>query len=174
MKLDLRLISEYQIWGDKKIFHVIKEMSDENYFKEFDGLTGSIHAKLAHIVSIQDFFVKIMEGTPYDAFPDFTHLSKDDILVMAENLSGKWMGLVNSTKSETYPLALANNQRVNVEHIFVDAVMHSVQHRAQIQSFIRLLGYGKEELHPKDANLDYFNYLFTERKSEFILPAKNE
>jgi uncharacterized damage-inducible protein DinB len=169
--MDVKLLTEYLIWGDAKIIKILEQLDDDEFNRNFGELTGNIHSKTAHIVSVYDFFIKILEGKPYNNFPDLTGLSKVEILEKWRNVVRSWPEYVNNIKQGLYGLPLANGQRVDVEHIFLDAIIHTVHHRAQILTFIRLLGKSKDEIHPRDTNLDYLMFLFSEHQ-DFIHPAQ--
>ena len=172
--IDIQFLTEYLLWSDRKVVSLLKKLKEEEFNRSFGELTGSIHSKTAHILSIYEFFIKIIEGTPHDKFPDLSHLNQKELIAKWETILEQWPGLVKGTeKSDLLGLPLAGNQRVEAEHIFLDALLHTVHHRGQILTFIRLLGKTKEEVHPRDTNLDYLLYLFAEHK-ELIHPPDNK
>ncbi len=160
----------YLEWSDHKIISILKDISPKEYNHKFNDLAGSIRSKASHIVSIYDFFIAILENAPIPNFPDRSNLSKEELLEIWKNDLIRIKDFIG-TKSGNYPLPLANNQQVDVAHIYIDAALHTVHHRAQILTMLRLLGKNKDELHPRDTNMDYLKYLFTEKPDE-IVPAK--
>jgi len=159
--IHIKLLTDYLVWGDHRLINILDRLTDNDYNKEFNKLSGNISNRSAHIVSIYEFFLKILEGKPYDNFPDLNGLTKNELLSKWKNSLEIWQSNVNKTKDGLYGLPLAGGKQVDVKHIYVDAMMHTVHHRAQILTFIRLLGKTKDDLHPKDTNLDYLMYLFS-------------
>lgn len=173
-ELDIKFLTEFLLWGDQKMIALLKNLNEEEFNRSFGELAGSIHSKTAHILSIYEFFIKIIEGTPPDGFPDQSHLSREELITKWEAVVVQWPALVAQTgKGDLFALPLAADQRVEAQHIFLDALLHTSHHRGQILTFIRLLGKTKEEVHPRDTNIDYFKYVFTERK-ELVYPAANK
>lgn len=62
-------------------------------------------------------------------------------------------------------MSLANGQRIDVVHIYNDALLHTIHHRAQILTALRLLGKDKKAVHPRDTNTDYLLYLFSAQRN---------
>lgn len=172
--INVQFLTKYLLWGDQRTIALLKKRNEEEFNRSFGELTGSIHSKTAHILSIYEFFIKIIEGTPHDQFPDLSHLNQKELIAKWETILEQWPGLVKRTEeSDLLGLPLAGGQKVEAQHIFLDALLHTVHHRGQILTFIRLIGKTKEEVHPKDTNLDYLMYLFAEHK-ELIYPPDNK
>ena len=134
-------------------------------------MSGNIHSKVAHIVSVYVFFLAVLAGEPFDSFPDRSSLSKDELLERWREILETWPKKVAEIDSGLFGLPPASGQRVEVEHIYLDALIHSVHHRGQILTFIRLLGKDKDDVHPRDTNLDYLMYLFQERAELIHAPV---
>ena len=169
--MNLQLLTEHLMWGDSKLVNLLKGLTEEEFHRPFTGASGNIHTKTAHIISVYEFFIKILEGQPYDRFPDLTDLPKDVLLARWESVIEVWPGFVEATPDAAlYGLPLAGGQRVEAQHIFLDALLHTTHHRAQLLTFIRLLGKTTEEVSPKDTNLDYLMFLYLEHPEQ-IHPA---
>ncbi len=169
--LNIDLLTDYLVWGDRRAINLLEKLTEEEFDRSFNELSGNVRSKTVHILSIYDYFISLVEGTPYQSFPDLNHLTKEELIAKWNEIIITWPKLVRRSPNELIALPLAGNQRVKAEHIFLDAMVHSIHHRGQLLTFIRLLGKDKDEVPPKDTNLDYLNYLFTERK-EFIHPAE--
>jgi len=162
--IDANFLAEYLMWGDRRIVAILEKLSEEDFNKPFNELSGNIHSKTAHILSIYEFFIAVLEGRSYNSFPDFGDLSKEDLISKWKEIIGVWPRKVEEIQNGLYALPLANNQRVEVRHIYFDALTHAIHHRGQLLTFIRLLGKDKEEVHPSDTNVDYLMYLFKEHQ----------
>lgn len=165
-------LNEYLGWSDRRLLAVLKKLSDEEFQREFAPLAGSIHHKTAHIVSIYVFFQSILEGNPLEQFPDLSHLNRLELIDRWEGIIEQWPNLWGSNQDKLLPLPLAGNQRVEAREVFVDALLHTVHHRGQILTMVRLLGKDKEAVHPRDTNLDYLMFLLKQHP-EAIYPANN-
>jgi len=168
--MNLTLLTEYQIWGDRKVITLLETLTEEEYYSNLGENIGSIHTKCAHIVSVYDFLIKIFEDTPLSSFPDMTGLSKNEILKKWKYVHQRWLKFLQNQKEGLFGLPLANGQRVDVVHIYYDAFLHTIHHRAQILMALRLLGKDKEAVHPRDTNIDYLLYLFSEHRNLIQLP----
>ena len=169
--MNLHLLTEHLMWGDAKLLNLLKGLTEEEFHQPFTRTSGNIHTKTAHIISAYEFFIKILEGRPYDRFPDLTDQPRDALLGRWESIVEVWPSFVKDTPEDAlFALPLAGGQRVEAQHIFVDALLHTTHHRAQLLTFIRLLGKTTEEVSPRDTNLDYLMFLFLEH-SERIRPA---
>lgn len=173
-EVDVQFLTEFVLWGDEKIIVLLKKLSNEEFNRSFGELVGSVQSKTAHILSIYDFFVAILEGKAHDKFPDLSHLSQEELIAKWEHFLVHWPKLVASIDQERlFALPPAKGQRVEAKHIFLDAVLHSSHHRGQILSFLRLLGKTKGDMHPDETNLDYFRFVFTKHQ-ELVHPPANK
>jgi uncharacterized damage-inducible protein DinB len=170
-EIDNQLFTEFLLWGDQKIINLIKNLSEDEFNHSFGELVGSVHGKTAHILSIYEFFNGILIDKPYDAFPDLSYLTQKELISKWELYLIEWPKLVTKTnENQLFALPLAGNQQVEAKHIFTDAAFHTIHHRGQILTFIRLLGKNKEDVNPRDTNMDYLMFVFAER-NEIIRPA---
>ena len=169
---DSQILTEYLIWGDKKVLSILEKLNDEEFNHEFNELSGNIHSKTAHILSIYEFFIKILEGNPDEKFPDLDYMTRSELIAKWKNVVAVWPKLVNDKSLGLYALPLAGNQRVDVSDIYFDAMAHSIHHRAQLLTFVRLLGKTKEEVSPSETNTDYIMYLFTEKREHIYPPSE--
>lgn len=170
---DAGYLAQYLMWGDTKIVAALETLTEEEFNRPFEELSGNIHSKTAHILSIYEFFVAILENRPHSEFPSFDHLTKDQLISKWKEILITWPQKTENIQTGLFALPLANNQRVDVQHIYFDALLHTIYHRGQIITFIRLLGKSKEDLHPRELNTDYLNYVFTEKR-HFIHSAKSD
>ena len=83
-----------------------------------------------------------------------------------------WPKLVKDQSEGLYALPPAGNQRVDVSDIYFDAMIHTIHHRGQLLTFIRLLGKSKEDVSPSETNTDYLTYLFL-KHGEHIYPPSD-
>ena len=171
-KFDAQFLTEYLIWGDKKVLSILEKLSDEEFNHEFNELSGNIHSKTAHILSIYEFFIKILEGDPYEQFPDLGYMTRPELIAKWKNVIDVWPKIVEDQSEGLYALPVAGNQRVDVSDIYFDAMAHTIHHRAQLLTFIRLLGKTKEEVSPSETNTDYVLYLFQEHNEHIYPPSK--
>lgn len=174
MKMDLKVPDfwDYLIWSDNRMLNILESISEKEYNHEFLGLVGSIKSKASHIVSIYDFFISIFEGTPLESFPDRSQLTKTELIKLwREDIAA--LKVFANSGNDYYALPLANNQQVAASHIILDAGLHSVHHRGQLLTMLRMLGKGKDVIHPRDTNMDYLTYLF-EQKTNEIRPAPSD
>lgn len=169
--IDAKLATDYVAWGDDRLIQLLGALWDEDYDRDFGELTGSIRRKAAHIVSVYDFFLAILDGDPFDSFPDRSQLSRKELLERWRRVVDDWSARVEATESGLYGLPLAGARRVDVQHIYFDALTRTVHHRGQILTMLRLLGKGADEVHPRDTNLDYLMFLFQEKPGEVHPPA---
>ncbi|SNS72397.1 Uncharacterized damage-inducible protein DinB (forms a four-helix bundle) [Ekhidna lutea] len=171
MNFGINDIWSYMKWSDLKIINILENISDEDYNKEFNALSGNIRSKASHIISIYEYFIALLRKEQIDGFPDKSGLSRTELISLwkkdlqeLERLMTKEQGLI--------ALPLAGNQRVQAKHIYLDASLHTIHHKGQILTMLRMMGKSKEDLHPRDTNMDYLWYLFSAKKEE-IRPAIN-
>lgn len=172
--MDLRLLTEHLMWGDARLLALLEELDDEEFHREFTELSGNIHTKTAHIVSIYDFFVSILEHRPHSRFPDLTGATSRELLARWRTLLEIWPAFVATTPEDSLlALPLAGNRRVAARHVFLDALLHTTHHRGQLLTFIRLLGKTGDEISPADTNLDYLKFLFELRPDLVHAPVES-
>ncbi len=171
---DIEFYTDYMIWGDYAAINAIEKISEEEYRKSFGELAGSIATKAGHLVGIIEYFVKAIEGNPYDSFPSFADLSKEDLIRKWKELLDIWKDFVINKKYGYFEMPIAKGSFVNIELVFADALFHTIHHRAQILSFLRILGKGKDEIHPRDVNVDFINYLYKQQSQQILKTPKKE
>ena len=175
MITDIEFYIDYMIWGDYAAIKAIEQISEEEYRRSLGALAGSVATKAGHLVGIIEFFVEAINGNPYDNFPSFADLSKTDLIEKWKELLDTWKELVKTKKYGFLEIPLAKGSYLNLELVYADAIFHSIHHRAQILSYLRILGKGKEEIHPQDVNVDFINYLY-KNQNQIILktPVRNK
>lgn len=167
----LQSLNDYLIWSDRKFILLLKQLSDEEFHRSFGELAGSIHSKTAHILSIYEFFIKILEKEPDNQYPDLSGLSRRELIEKWEDVARFWLALFEQS-SGLHAIPLAGNRRVEKKHILLDVMLHTVHHRGQILTMIRLLGKDSEEIPTESMNMDYLHYLFHTQPGQ-IHPALN-
>ena len=66
---------DYQIWADNQLIEVLKELSDEQFTKIFEGVeNSSVENNVAHILGTNDLWLNRLKGVSLDEFP---HLDKN-------------------------------------------------------------------------------------------------
>ncbi|MCE7733520.1 MAG: hypothetical protein GPJ54_01495 [Candidatus Heimdallarchaeota archaeon] len=172
---NIEFYTDYMIWGDHAAINAIEKISEDEYRKSFGDLAGSIATKAGHLVGIIEYFVEAINGNPYDSFPSFADLSKDDLIVKWKELLDTWKNIVNTKQGTYFEMPIAEGNIVTIELIFADALFHTIHHRAQILSFLRILGKGKDVIHPRDVNVDFINYLYKKQNQVILkIPTKVE
>ncbi|MEQ8878425.1 MAG: DinB family protein [Cyclobacteriaceae bacterium] len=158
-------IWSYMVWSDHRLIRILENISDEDYDREFNELSGNVRSKAAHIVSIYEFFLNTLEGKGPAQFPDKSDLSRLELVSLWKSYLLEMQDYITSSHG-LVALPLAENQRVDVNHVFLDAAIHTIHHRGQILTMLRLMGKSKSDIHPGDTNMDYLMYLFAEKNEE--------
>ncbi len=104
---DLQGISDYLVWSDERIAALLDRLTGEEFAHDLGELTGSLHSKTAHIVSIYDSSPSILDGEPCDEFPDRSHLSRAELLKRGREILSMRPGSVSGREAGLGALPLA-------------------------------------------------------------------
>lgn len=169
--MDLDLLTEHLAWSDRRLLAILRDLAEAEFDRSFTEASGNLRSKTAHIVSVYEFFIGILEGDPHDRFPDLSDQPKESLLATWDRVTEVWPDYVRSTPGDAlFGLPLAEGRRVEARHIFLDALLHTTHHRGQLLTFIRLLGKTTDEIPPSATNLDYLLFLF-QLHPELVHPA---
>jgi uncharacterized damage-inducible protein DinB len=137
----------YVKWADLRQLDSIKPLSDEEYFKDRGWSFGNIHKLLLHCISAQNVWLDRFEGRkPVWIFDDPRYARRDSIEPMLIQTHTKMSLFLEKQAPQalaavlTYPNLKGEIFSVPLWQLIVHVCNHSMHHRGQINSMIKLAG----------------------------------
>jgi uncharacterized damage-inducible protein DinB len=148
----------WNVWADREIIEVIKNISDDLYYEDVGNTIGTLHKKVAHIVSIMKFFRLVFQNQTPSKFPDLSNLTREELIELWERLNEFFIEKIEEVPNGKGVFTLLFNIKAefDIRNIYFDVYTHSAYHRGQVNTILRLL-----EL--KTQNVDYFPWFFTDK-----------
>lgn len=144
---DLEVLYDYGYWANGKLFHVISELTPEQFTRPVGGSYGSIRNTLVHLLSAEWGWLSRCGGpergqrlNPVD-YPDVESLIETWSKVegcVREFLSGlKYEDLARNVE---YTNDRGEKRSMPLGDLMQHAANHGVHHRGQVALLLRLLG----------------------------------
>lgn len=141
-------LAEYVTWADEKQLAATKPLSDEAYFKDYGWSFGNMHKLMVHMLSAQSIW---LDRVARDRTP--TWLGDDPRMAERSAIEPAWRDiherfaqfLGNQTPQSLAADVHYTNLRgrpftVPLWNILMHALNHSMHHRGQLNSMIKLSG----------------------------------
>jgi uncharacterized damage-inducible protein DinB len=150
------------VWADEKVIEIIEKLPENLYYKDVGFTIGSLHAKVAHLVSIMKFFKLVFDNQTPSKFPDLSGLTREELVVLWKELNKYYTERINNKPNGKEQLTLLYNikEEFDVKNIYFDIYTHSAYHRGQVMTILRLL-------EQKTLNTDYLTWYFTQKIPKF-------
>ena len=157
--MNLSKLADYHFWANDRVRNVLKELTQDQYEKEVIPPYNSIQRLVLHIILAVEFNlksrVKGVEADPYALDNRISGMSIDEVCEYWRKIDGELVEFASTylELQATFPNFLGEGDMV-VDHddFFMQYLIHSVYHRSQIMSAMRILG--KEGI-----GTDYLFYL---------------
>jgi uncharacterized damage-inducible protein DinB len=152
-------LAEYQIWADGVVTKLLRELSQEEFDRDVLPPFGSIRNLCTHIILAMEFN---LEGRAWKKKIDPNQIGEAIHSLDQETLLTKWRqtdaklleyAKTRAKEDYTFPNFLGEGEmRVSSGDFFMQYLLHTQHHRAQIMSALRAMG--------KEAkSTDYLFYL---------------
>jgi uncharacterized damage-inducible protein DinB len=146
---DLRRRYDYGYWANRKLFHVMEQMTTEQFTQAVAGSYGSVRNTMVHVLSAEWGWLERCGGEPRGP-----QLSADDYSNVAA-LAEAWATVerhvrtfLDTLRDEDlarlveFVVPRGGGRRImSVGELLQHAANHAVHHRGQVALLIRLLGY---------------------------------
>ncbi len=157
--MDLTKLAKYNIWANDKTRNLLRELTEEEFNRAVLPPYGSIRSLVAHIVlAIEINFVLRVDGGTMDGndrWESLCRLPMGELLDLWRGMDLRLIGF-SSTHMDldaVFPNFLGEGEiQVGHDDYFTQYLIHTVHHRAQVMSALRLMG--KEAI-----GTDYLFYL---------------
>ncbi|MCX6656541.1 MAG: DinB family protein [Candidatus Bathyarchaeota archaeon] len=157
--MDLTKLVEYNIWADDKTRNLLRGLTEEEFNREVLPPYGNIRSLIVHIVlAIEINFVQRVDGETVNAndlWESLWRLPMGKLLDHWRKMDLRLMGFASTHMDleAVFPNFLREGEiRVGHDDYLTQYLIHTVHHRAQIMSALRLMG--KEAI-----GTDYLFYL---------------
>ena len=149
----LRTFWEYSDWANEYLMAAARELPDDRLNSEFDIGRGSLRRTLVHIWAGEDVWLKRWQGKSETPWPDEDKLIS--IATLAESFrhtSAQRAMFVGSLKDsdlqrvQPYRDSLGGRFQATMGAMMIQAIVHSVHHRAQAVNLFRRTGAHAPEL----------------------------
>lgn len=144
---DLEILYDYSYWANKKLFHVISQLTPEQFTQPLGGSYGSIRNTMVHVLSAEWGWLDRCGGPERGP-----RLNPDDFPTV-ESLIEAWnkvelyvRGFLSKLKDEDlarnveYTMGRAEKSSLPMGQLMQHAANHGVHHRGQVALLLRLLG----------------------------------
>jgi uncharacterized damage-inducible protein DinB len=161
---DLEVLYDYGYWANGKLFHVISQLTPEEFTRPVDESRGSIRNAMVHILSAEWGWLDRCGGPERGPRLDPEDYPTADSLIEAwSKVEAYLREFLSKLKDED----LARNvefmndrgekRSMPLGELMHHAANHGVHHRGQVALVLRLLGYGP-------GNVDILFYYADERR----------
>jgi uncharacterized damage-inducible protein DinB len=145
---DLENLYDYSYWANKKLFHVISQLTPEHFTQPVGGSYGSIRNTMVHVLSAEWGWLDRCGGPERGP-----RLNPDDYPTV-ESLIEAWSKVemyvrefLSKLKDEDlarnaeYTMGGAEKRSMPIGDLMQHAANHGVHHRGQVALLLRLLGH---------------------------------
>ena len=157
--MDLLKLAKYNIWANDKVRNLLKGLTEEEFSREVLPPYGNIRSLVAHIVLAIEFnFVLRVDGGTIDVgdlWESLWRLPIGELLDHWRDMDLRLIGFASTHMDldAVFPNFLGRGEiRVGHDDFYTQYLIHTVHHRAQVMSALRLMG--KEAI-----GTDYLFYL---------------
>jgi uncharacterized damage-inducible protein DinB len=140
-------LAEYNIWANNEVRDVLETLTEEEFSKEIIPPFNSIKQLCLHSLIAIEFNLKRriygINFDPYELRDKIHRLSQRELMMRWKNIDNKLLEFASSiqNKSIIFPNFLGEGEiRVGHEDYVIQYVLHTLYHRAQIMSALRILG----------------------------------
>ena len=150
---DLEDLYDYGYWANRKLFHVISQLTPEQFTQPVAGSYGSIRNTMVHVLSAEWGWLSRCGG------PERGPALKPGEYPTVESLVETWSkveGYVREFLSELkdedltrkveFKNPLGETRSMALVELMQHAANHGVHHRGQVALLLRLLGYAPDNL----------------------------
>lgn len=148
-------LAQYNIWATKRLCENLKNVSDEDFYKDVGLYFKSIFGTMNHLLLGEHYlwYPRFAEGiSPAHKLTDIIEAEKEACLKHLQLKSQRWIPFIEELDSERFNGNLSYT-RVNGEKLslpFMPTLMHvfnhGTHHRGQITAALTALGYECPEL----------------------------
>ena len=157
--MNLTKLAEYNIWANDKTRNLLRGLTEEEFSREVLPPYGNIRSLIAHIVlAIEINFVLRVDGGAMDGDDHWEYLCRLPMRELLDHWRKMDLRLMEFASTHldldaVFPNFLGEGEIwVGHDDYFTQYLIHTVHHRAQVMSALRLMG--KEAI-----GTDYLFYL---------------
>jgi uncharacterized damage-inducible protein DinB len=157
--MDLSKLAEYNIWANDKARNLLRGLTEDEFSREVLPPYGNIRSLVAHIVMAIEinFVLRVDSGTidTDDLWKSLWRLPMGELLDHWREMDLRLVRFASTHMDldAVFPNFLGDGEiRVGHDDYFTQYLIHTVHHRAQVMSVLRLIG--KEAI-----GTDYLFYL---------------
>jgi uncharacterized damage-inducible protein DinB len=144
----LEALYDYGYWANRRLFHVISQLTAEQFTQPVGGSYGSIRNTMVHVLSTESGWLSRCGGPErgprlnpgdYPTAESLIALWNEVETHMREFLSGLEDG--DLRRSAEYVNDRGEKRTMPLGELLQHAAVHGVHHRGQVALLLRLLGY---------------------------------
>jgi len=145
--MDLEKLARYMIWANDIARDLLEELAEEEFSRDVLPPFGSIRSLCAHIMLAIEYNietrVKKREIDPYELDERYHNMPKEALLARWREVDGELLDYarVETDEAYTFPNFLGDGEiRVPRDDFFMQYLLHTTHHRAQVMSALRAMG----------------------------------
>jgi uncharacterized damage-inducible protein DinB len=145
---DLEVLYDYGYWANKKLFHLISQLTPEQFAQPVAGSYGSIRNTLVHALSAEWGWMERCGGQKRGPRLNPDDYPTVEFLVEAWNkVEGYMRDFLSKRKEEDlardieFTIGEPEKHTMRLGYLMQHAGIHGVHHRAQVALLLRMLSY---------------------------------
>jgi uncharacterized damage-inducible protein DinB len=145
--MELSKLADYHIWANDRVRNLIKKLTQEQYEKEVIPPYNSIQKLILHTILAVEFNLQSrvngIESDPYALDDKLSEMSINEVCEYWRKVDEELVGFASTHLDlrALFPNFLGEGEIiVGHDDFFIQYLMHSVYHRSQIMSAMRMLG----------------------------------
>jgi uncharacterized damage-inducible protein DinB len=145
-------MGQYMLWADMKIWEIVRTLTDEEFSREFDNITGSIQRRYLHMAEGHSQWYLRWINHPLDQ-TELHELNREELFNFLQKYNGLILDLIQGNGYDVVEIPINEGAiLLPMEEMVFNIINHATYHRGQIVTLLRRLG---KPVSPTD----YMSYL---------------
>lgn len=136
----LKRLGQYAQWADTRIWHIVENLSEEEYSKNLGNNIGSIKRKYIHLAEdYRDWYFDWIGQNPREK-PNFGTMKRDELFQSIQEYTSKFIDMIENRSIDSIQIEVDNKKlTLEFDEILFHLVNHATYHRGQIVMGLRIL-----------------------------------
>ena len=139
---------DYNYWAHRRVWDCVMALSEEQFTQSTDYSIGSVQAQVVHTMGAEWLMLSRAKGTPIQRIPPKENYPNREVIrAHWDKLEAEWRDFLASLsdadlmREVEYTSFVGNTvRRTPILDLFMQAINHSTDHRAQTLALIHRLG----------------------------------
>jgi len=133
-------MGQYMLWADEKVWAIVRTLSDDEFLREFDDNSGSIHGRYLHMAEGHSHWYQRWIDAPSEQ-TQLEELDREDLFRFLQLYNGLILDLIQGNGFDISEVPLMNGRiLLPMEEMVFNIINHATYHRGQIITLLRRFG----------------------------------